>query len=73
MQTDRSSVGITGRPGAISVQADRGSIEIGQLSLGGRSEFHTDRTEVNLGLAANRGLNLDLDLDRVSPEWMRIF
>jgi hypothetical protein len=67
LQTDRSSIQIASLNGALSVDADRGTIGIGQLVLTERSEFHTDRTEVELGVASNHGLVLDLNLDRVAP------
>jgi hypothetical protein len=67
LHTDRSSIEIASFSGALTVEADRGRIQIGKLLLTDRGEFHTDRTEVDLGLSSNHGMTLDLDLDRVSP------
>ena len=67
LHTDRSSIRVASLSGAISVEADRGSVDIQKLDLTGPGEFHTDRTEVDLGISHNHGLNLDLDLDRISP------
>jgi hypothetical protein len=49
------------------VEADRGEIRIGKLMLVEAGSFRTDRTEVDLGIGANQGMTLDLDLERVSP------
>jgi len=67
LHTDRSSIDIASFNGALSVEADRGHIQIGKLLLSTQGDFHTDRTEVELGLSSNYGMTLDLDLDRVSP------
>lgn len=67
LHTDRSSIQLASLDGTLSVDADRGRIQIGRLLLSDRGEFHTDRTEVDLGISPNHGIILDLDLDRVSP------
>jgi hypothetical protein len=67
LHTDRSSIQVSSLNGALSVEADRGNIRIGQLILSEAGTFRTDRTEVDLGIAANQGMTLDLDLERVSP------
>jgi hypothetical protein len=67
LHTDRSSIQVSSLNGALSVEADRGTIRIGQLILREAGTFHTDRTEVELGIAPNYGMTLDLDLERVSP------
>ncbi len=68
LHTDHSSIAVASLDGAVSVEADRGSVRIGRLALAGGGDFNTDRTEVDLGVSPNQGLTLDLELDRVSPE-----
>ncbi len=68
LHTDRSTIEVASLEGRLSVEADRGSVRIGRLALSGGGDFNTDRTEVDLGINPNRGLTLDLDADRVSPD-----
>ena len=68
LHTDRSTIEVASLEGGVSVEADRGSVRIGRLALSGGGDFNTDRTEVDLGINPNRGLTLDLDADRVSPD-----
>jgi hypothetical protein len=68
LHSDRTAVHIASFSGALDVEADRGSIRIDRLVLANRGEFHTDRTEVVLGVSTAHGMTLDLDLERVSPD-----
>lgn len=68
LHTDRTGVHIVSFNGTLNVDADRGSIRIDRLLLTDRSEFRTDRTEVELGVSSAQGMTLDLDADRLSPD-----
>jgi hypothetical protein len=67
LNTDRSAIQVSSLTGALAVEADRGTIRIDHLILSEAGTFRTDRTEVELGIAPNHGMTLELDLDRVSP------
>lgn len=67
LDTDRSLVNVVSLTGTLDVQADRGQIVIGRLDLTGSSRLQTDRTALELGLASSQRLQLDLDLERVTP------
>lgn len=67
LQTDRSSVRVGGFTGALYVRATRGDISVNVFTVTESSRFETNRTALDVGLANRRGLNLDINLNRVAP------